>query len=275
MVAPAHRVIRIDPRVSAAKVLEHAIELAHRFSYPVFPCRQNKQPYTAHGFKNATTNVGQIAEWWRRFPDALIGVPTGRVSGLLTVDVDPHGRRWHAANTNRLHCSRIHETRRGSHLVYRMPNTRISCSAGMISSGVDVRADGGYMIWWPAHGLRAIGDLSHLSLPPEWLIERATSRSAIESSTPTEHSRVPQGTRNEYLSKEAYRLRMQGRDIEQILEVIRALNNTICRPPLPDDELQQIARGKAQLRPDSASNASIELHLQRGSEVEMEPISWL
>ena len=58
---------------------------------PVFPCVPGeKQPLTAHGFRSATTDHVQIQRWWTRTPDANIGIPTGRPSGLVVVDVDVH-----------------------------------------------------------------------------------------------------------------------------------------------------------------------------------------
>jgi hypothetical protein len=54
-----------------------ALDLASK-GLPVFPCRkENKAPYTDHGFKEASTDPATIAEWWTRWPDALIGVPAG------------------------------------------------------------------------------------------------------------------------------------------------------------------------------------------------------
>jgi len=34
-----------------------------------------------HGLKDATTDPGAIKRWWRAYPDANIGIPTGNVSG--------------------------------------------------------------------------------------------------------------------------------------------------------------------------------------------------
>ncbi|MFX6759426.1 bifunctional DNA primase/polymerase, partial [Acinetobacter baumannii] len=58
---------------------------------PVFPCRpRGKQPRTEHGFRDASTDLGQVTAWWRRWPTANIGVPTGAVSSFEVVDVDVH-----------------------------------------------------------------------------------------------------------------------------------------------------------------------------------------
>jgi Bifunctional DNA primase/polymerase, N-terminal len=58
---------------------------------PVFPCvPRRKQPLTPHGFHDATADVDQVRQWWRRTPQANIGMPTGAASGVVVVDVDVH-----------------------------------------------------------------------------------------------------------------------------------------------------------------------------------------
>lgn len=56
---------------------------------PVFPCVPGaKIPLTPHGFLDATTDAGEVVSWWRRWPNANLGVPTGAASGVEVVDVD-------------------------------------------------------------------------------------------------------------------------------------------------------------------------------------------
>jgi hypothetical protein len=47
-----------------------------------------KHPLTPHGFKDATTDARLIEDWWRNWPRANIGIPTGPTSGLYVVDID-------------------------------------------------------------------------------------------------------------------------------------------------------------------------------------------
>src|SRR3954451_3852186 len=50
-----------------------------------------KHPRTEHGLNDASTDPGQIAAWWRHWPDANVGVRTGE---LVVIDIDgATGRR--------------------------------------------------------------------------------------------------------------------------------------------------------------------------------------
>ena len=149
-------------------VLQAALQLAEEHGLPIFPCREKsavingkehkaKAPYTASGFKDALTRGDQITSWWKKWPAALIGVPTGKTSKLFVIDVDPLGADWYAENSARLACGRVHKTPRGFHLLYRTPDLEIRNSAGQVARGIDVRGEGGYIVWWPAHGLEAVG----------------------------------------------------------------------------------------------------------------------
>lgn len=64
--------------------------------WPVFPCDPDtKRPLIGSeakdqgGFKLASRDPAQIREWWVRWPNAMIGVPTGEPVGAFVVDLDP------------------------------------------------------------------------------------------------------------------------------------------------------------------------------------------
>jgi Bifunctional DNA primase/polymerase, N-terminal len=56
---------------------------------PVFPCPANKKPATPHGFKDATANPNEVAVLWQRHSGFIVLAPTGSISRLDIVDIDP------------------------------------------------------------------------------------------------------------------------------------------------------------------------------------------
>ena len=79
-------------------MLHFALDYARR-GWPVFPCNPmmglnakgreiNKTPLVEGGFHSATRDPEQIKAWWARWPNAMIGVPTGAASGVNAIDPD-------------------------------------------------------------------------------------------------------------------------------------------------------------------------------------------
>jgi hypothetical protein len=149
-------------------IIDEAIDLG----LPCFPCRGNKAPACPRGFKDAVEGADAIRELWRQWPGSLVGVPTGAASGFDVLDIDPRngGGEWYGANKQRLPATRIHRTRSGGlHLLF-YADGGVKNSSGLIAPGVDVRAGGGYVVWWPAAGLPC-RDYPPEGLPdwPTWL----------------------------------------------------------------------------------------------------------
>jgi hypothetical protein len=155
--------------------LHRALALA-RQSVAVFACNPlNKSPLLSkqeggNGYKDATIDPAVIRNWWRRWPNALIGVPTG--PRFVVVDVDlqhPEAQEWFA--TAGLPETRTHFTRSGGrHLLFR-PHEKVGCSTGKIWKHVDTRGEGGYIIWWPATGL-PVQHHRLLAPVPDWIVRR-------------------------------------------------------------------------------------------------------
>lgn len=115
-----------------------------------------KHPRINDFARNATTEPSQIAEWWRRWPNANIGIPTGFVSGIFVIDIDAKNGGVEAfaslVKEEGLDIEPTTAVLTGSgggsmHLYFRCPvGMAIKNSASNIAPGVDVRGDGGYVV---------------------------------------------------------------------------------------------------------------------------------
>jgi hypothetical protein len=148
---------------------------------PVFPCRPGgKEPLTRRGHIDATTDPRKIHMWWKRWPSANIAVPTGKRSRVLVIDVDPDkGGEESLALLEDSHGAlpktRTHHTGSGGvHYLLTYPEgSEIRNSAGKLGRGLDVRAEGGYIIVPPSRttGGYEVLDALPLADAPPWLTE--------------------------------------------------------------------------------------------------------
>jgi hypothetical protein len=131
---------------------------------PRFPCSKDKVPLV-RWTEGASRDLD-----YRGWP--LVGVPTGSVSGLDCLDIDLEGLGWLDGVWDKLPPTRAHVTRSGGrHLFFRHAEG-LRNSAGRIAKAVDVRADGGYVIWWPRQGLRVLSD-AEIAAWPDFLLTKA------------------------------------------------------------------------------------------------------
>jgi len=117
------------------KALDTALDIARDMKLPVFPCDEkpdekgkiSKRPYVKGGFKAATLDEQQISKWWTRWQDALIGVPTGEITGLFVVDIDQSDTKNGELSFEALGlgdpvtCQTLTQSG-GRHLIFKYPN---------------------------------------------------------------------------------------------------------------------------------------------------------
>jgi len=140
--------------------LNSAVAYARR-RWPVLPFRMSdgrKMPLTEHGVHDATLDEDQIAAWWKRWPDALVAIATGKPSGIVALDIDIRktgsgldslqmlGVNFHPQTPS------AHTPSGGLHCLFAWPGHHVPCSAGKLGPHLDVRGDGGALILPPGPG---------------------------------------------------------------------------------------------------------------------------
>jgi len=185
-----YRHLEHSPKKANNRVVKAALEYAAK-GRPVFPCKpDSKRPFTENGFKDATTDPGTIRQWWKQWPAAMIGSPTG--NGVFVLDVDlPAGPDSLAALEQKhgpLPTTRESRTASGGrHLIFKGD---ARTSAGKLSQDLDIRGSGGYVIFPPSINTEGQAYTWTQEAPaapaPDWLIDaisEATTRPAPTQKT--------------------------------------------------------------------------------------------
>lgn len=164
-------------------LLEKAIEYVHRGWY-VFPCREKdskpfindkgkevvvpaKAPYLRGGFKSSTRDLSLIKSWWKKYPEACIGVSC-EPSGLTVIDVDVrNGKKgfdsfvsMNVSDEGALHAVTASG---GLHIIYK----GLINSHANVKAGVDVRSIGAYFIVPPSY-IWENGEKKHYIMADDW-----------------------------------------------------------------------------------------------------------
>jgi len=193
----------------------------------------------SRGHLDASDDADLARLWWQQMPAANIATATGVRSKIWVLDVDPkNGGDETLAELEAQHGAlpltvRVQTPSGGEHLWWQWPanGPEIRCSASRVGPGLDVRAEGGFVVVppsrlangrgyrWIANGARAIADapawLIHLTQPPPPPpraepgpppadLERYVSRAVREEFAKLESASA--GTRNVALNGAAFNL---------------------------------------------------------------------
>lgn len=252
------------PNHQKFSTLDHALALAAR-GLPVLPFDvRTKRPATAHGMHDATTNEATIRAWFAR-AGLIPAIATGERSGIDVLDLDtprhPEAAIWLEANEARLPSTFCYETRSGGRHYWFRHHPGLHCSAGRPAVGLDVRADGGAAIFWPAIGRPVVCHAAPADWP-QWLLDgiapppkptwappapapwhgsdrraRAYAEGTLARAVRAVATAAP-GTRNAALNREAYALaRLVGNGSLTPSEITYALASGAQAAGLPGPEI--------------------------------------
>lgn len=218
------------------------------------------------GLYSATTDAAMVSQLWRDNPRANIGVPCG--ANFWVLDIDPRHGGGDALSALEDQFGELPRTLTartpsgGVHLFF-SPLNEARNSAGKVGQGIDVRGHGGYVcvegstVAGTGYGFQDWDPLM-LEAPeilpaPAWLIERAFGRAKPIAAAEPSDGGVIEGRRNDYLTRQAGKLRRTGLSAGALDAALQRTNLERCSPPLDADEVSQIAQSVGRYEPATES----------------------
>lgn len=276
-------------------LLNYALHYA-KIGYPVFPLhclikekgilrcscrdwktcdRQGKHPRTRNGFKDATTNENQIIDWWESKPQSNIGLLTGIESGIFVLDVDVEtGGEYSLDELQDIYRTDLKEFDQeyqslpgtlttitgsgGRHLYFKYPlDFQVNASASAIADGLDIRANGSYIVAPPSNHLSGrnyewFGVNTPIEDAPDWLIYEvlvsseyrsrlALTSPDVASPQPVKGEKIKKGGRNNHLFKKVCGL-VNSYSEEEVLERAKKINIADFYEPLPEKDIGRMVK---------------------------------
>jgi hypothetical protein len=229
--------------------------LQRRWSVIPIHARDKRPANLWQEFQHRLATVDEIEEWFRRWPDANVGIVTGALSGIVVLDIDSkHGGEESLQQWVERHGPLPHTveaiTGGGRHLYFVHPGGIVRNRVGL-ARGIDLRGDGGCVVAPPSlhasgkhYHWRAGHEPQHIAPAalPGWLREMLGGSRAGRGH-PLEHWRhlvregVDEGERNNTIASFTGHLLWHGVDLGVVEELLLCWNRVRCRPPLDDEEV--------------------------------------
>ena len=126
--------------------------------WAIFPLAEGEKVPMAgtNGFKSASADQAQLAEWSRQHPHANIGIATGRVSRIVVIDFDPRSgsdeTTARLAKEGKVFGDTVEciSPRDGRHLYYAYDPRVTTSKTNALGPGIDIKTDGGYVVGAPS-----------------------------------------------------------------------------------------------------------------------------
>lgn len=235
-----------------------------------------KSPIIPDWQKHEHTTEQQVKKWFDKNQYLNIGMPLGRNSGIVGIDVDGHDNMDVLQDICKgdLPDTWEYTTGNGYRIMYQLPpglETKkyvVELEEGEIA----LLCDGQQTVLPPSNhpkGVAYTWTMGHspedipISTAPEWLIERIIAEDKKQELEEKQQSEPPdpvedgnsvtpddwkkdikQGGRNNHLTRLAGSLIARGTiPKEEVLMFLKSWNEEHCEPPLPDHEIEKMVEG--------------------------------
>jgi hypothetical protein len=226
-------------------MLDEALRYS-KMNLSVIPVGKDKRPlFSWKEYQDRLATEDEIKTWWTKYPEANIGIVTGKISGITVLDCDSQEainsfREMYKGMTAAV------KTPRGMHFYYKYAEgVRNTVKLGNLD--MDVRGEGGYVVAPPSvneqgqvykwhSSLSSLNALDSFSILNN-IYTRARGDSLQPSTlSTTVYSLFNKGSRDNDLFHVANCLVKGGARQEVVQQVIEILANN-CNPPFPENEI--------------------------------------
>jgi putative DNA primase/helicase len=255
------------------KFLKAALYYAS-LGWPVFPLApKSKHPLKGtRGFYDATTDPEQIQKWWRKVPNANIGIATGGT--VVVLDIDPrHGgddllEAFLTVYGPLPHTPTVLTGGGGKHYYFKseeeIPTVNLTPTEELPpefaeklkshehKAAITLKGKGGYVVAPPSvhpdTGQEYVWEVSStpqdvpLAPLPPWLLEEARRCQRVPYELPPN---LVEGMRNNSLISLLGTLRRRGLEPEGLLIVAQVVNELMTTPPLELKEVAHVSKSAA------------------------------
>lgn len=212
-----------------------ALEYLLTKGYAVIPVGTDKKPLV--NWKEYTKRLPteeEVEAWWNKYPNAGVGIVTGKISQLTVVDIDVKGDE--VTDLNTFPESYTVQTKSGGFHIYYEYSDAVQTGARVDERypNVDIRNDGGYVVAPPSVGYSVLHNKPLAAFPADLFAKKKRSTKASLL------LKTPEGGRNNNLTKTiGTLLRSMPSSLweTEVWEAVLAINQTYT-PPLPVEEVR-------------------------------------
>lgn len=207
-----------------------------------------KHPIVKHGVKDASKDENIITIWWQSYPNANIGIATGKISNLVVLDIDEKNDGYRSLEKLEHKHGKIQtlEARSGGggkHFYFLAPSIELKNRTNILP-GVDFRSENGYIVAPPSRHISGLqySWLNNLEISylPEWLLSFVQKQK--QEYKQIENDSIPIGNRNSTLTSIAGYFKTKGFQSSCLERLLLLTNQSLCNPPLDQEEVYSVLK---------------------------------
>jgi hypothetical protein len=225
---------------------EQALKYCIDSRFSVIPCKKDKKPLIQwEEYQKRIAEPEEVDQWWKKYPEANIGIVTGKISNLAVIDIDTReGEKNLLEKFPEISLKDnpvVTTPRGGKHIYFKCPDDKIRNNAGAIP-GCDFRANGGYVIAPPS--MNTAGNryewtnITELhDLLPSYIAYLNSYICSYKENVTDSVTLFEKGRRDNDLFHIGNQLKKGGSGDEEIRQTMYFIGRN-CNPPLPDREIE-------------------------------------